>query len=1098
MIKHPNITLKWHYFLSVVLLTGCANENATIERAAIYFEPVPDSRTGITFSNDLHHTNDLNIIEYLYYYNGGGVAVGDINNDGLEDIYLSANQKPDKLYLNLGDLQFRDITEQAGLKVDSTWSTGVTMEDVNNDGLLDIYVSKVSGYKGLTGHNLLYINKGNNSFEEASTSYGLNFSGLSTQGVFFDYDNDGDMDLYQMNHSIHTPRSYGTVDLRLEKDVLAGDRLYENQLNEGKPSFVDVTEKSGIYSSALGYGLALAASDINDDGWMDIYVGNDFHENDYLYINNGDATFKESSKDYFGHTTRFTMGVDIADLNNDGLLDVFTLDMMPFDKEILMKSAGEDTDKVAQIKLNYGFNNQYARNVMQLNKGDETFFDVALMTKTYASDWSWSSLIQDYDNDGLSDIYITNGIFKRPNDLNYINLLSNSNMSKYSQTKQDEVEKKLIDEMPTINIPNVVYRNKGNMEYEMLTEKAGMQPSYSNGAAYSDLDNDGDLDIITNNINQKAQILENISDTDKKHNYVSFSLKGDAILKNPLGSSISLYGNGKHYLKELIVVKGFQSSSSRKLHFGLGPISTIDSVQIKWTDGTFQVLKGVDPNQHYTISKNSNALIERIEDEIVPQKKSILEPFPFVHLENNYLDYDREGLMPEKLSTEGPALVVADFNNDGIMDIYVGGAKYQSSGLFIGKADGSFTISKEGDLARDAIYEDVDATVLDIDNDGDLDLYVMSGGNEIIEGSDYLEDRIYINDGKALFKRLPLDLIKTNGGSISAADFNGDGYDDLFIGNRSIPGGYGLSPNSYILENNGDGQYNIIEQQRMGMVTDSQWEDLNNDGYLDLVVVGDWMPITVYLNQGDNTFKNATQELGLQHSHGFWNSVTVADLDHDGKKDILAGNAGLNSKWQASVENPVKLYLDDFDGNEQLDPIIFYTFFGNYVPFASKDKLVGQLPMLKKRYFDYEKFSGVSGIEDLIGIEEKDVLETKKVTELRSMVYLQKEKEFKAVPLPKKAQISSIEDIFFDAASNQIIFVGNYLDYVTELGQSNASTGGIVKMDDIGNISFINFLDLPARLNARKIEPIDENRFIVVSNNDQTYLLDLTNKTVKE
>ncbi len=1078
-----------------LLLASCSKTKDEIptEKAAIYFHSVPSDSSGIDFSNDLQHLDDLNIIEYLYYYNGGGVAIGDINNDGLDDIYLSANQTLDRLYLNLGNLKFKDITEEAGMALDSTWSTGVTMEDVNNDGFLDIYVSKVGNYKSLKAHNLLYINNGDGSFTESSAQYGLDFSGFSTQASFFDYDNDGDMDMYLMNHSIHTPRSYGNISIRQQKDSLAGDRFFENRLDEGHIEFVDVTEAANIYISALGYGLALTTADINKDGFIDVYVGNDFHEDDYLYINQGDKTFKESRSNYLDHTARFTMGVDIADINNDLLPDIFTLDMMPFDHEIFLKSGGEDSDKVSQIKKKFGFGIQYARNTLQLNRSNQSFSDIALMTETHATDWSWSPLIQDFDNDGLQDIYVTNGIYKRPNDLNYINYLSNVDFAKYDQTKQNEIEIKLIDQMPTINIPNVLFRNKGSLEFERLTNASGLQPSYSNGAAYGDLDNDGDLDIVVNNINQKALVLENKSPDQAQNNFISFELIGDETYRNPTGSKLYLYANGKKFYKELTATKGFQSSSSHRLHFGLGSIEEIDSVKIQWLDGGKQIEKNLAVNQHHSIKRN--ALGAQLENHHpLDEKDEEITTFPYIHIENNYLDYEREILMPEKLSSEGPCLLKADFNDDGLDDVFVGSSKYKSPTLFIQQRNGTFLKDRKSEFIKDVAYEDVDATTFDLDNDGDLDLYIMSGGNEKVEGDPSLEDRIYINDGNGIFSRLKIDLIKTNGGSVSSGDFNGDGFTDLFIGNRSIPGGYGLSPTSYILENNGKGSFRVVVQSSMGMITDSQWAYINDDDLLDLVLVGDWMPITILINQGDSKFVDKTKAYGLDKTHGMWNTVWVTDLDGDGKNDILGGNAGLNIKFKASPERPLKLYIDDFDENTQPDPIIFYDFFGNYVPFASKDRLAEQLPSLKKRFLGYEEFSKISTITDLTGWQEKDILEVKAIYEMQSMAFFQSDSTFQGVSLPKEAQLSTIEDFHVDTDKDlnlRIVFVGNYLDYTTELGQSSSNSGGILTFTEDGTFNFVDYLPLPPSLNAREILKISENTFLVIANNDRSYTFNL-------
>ncbi|MFP2995743.1 VCBS repeat-containing protein [Spongiivirga sp. MCCC 1A20706] len=1090
-MNHFNFKLIVSFFTTLLVL-GCSKEqvkeNETSSKSPIYFNEVNPDSSGVLFSNDLYHKSDLNIIEYLYYYNGGGVAIGDINNDGLEDIYFTANQKPDKLYLNKGNLTFEDITENAGIKIDSTWSSGVTMADVNNDGYLDIYVSKVGNYKSLKSVNQLYLNNGDTTFTESAKEYGLDFSGFSTQASFFDYDQDGDLDMYLMNHSIHTPRSYGNIKKRKQKDSLSGDILYENQLEKKIKGFVDVTDSAGIYSSALGYGLALITSDIDNDGLVDIYVGNDFHENDYLYINQGDKTFKEESEKLLNSTSRFTMGVDTGDLNEDLKTDIFTLDMMPDDAEIFLKSGGEDTDKVSQIKENFGFQTQYARNHMQLG-GDSNFSDVALLTNTHASDWSWSALIEDYDNDGINDIFVTTGIYKRPNDLDYINYLSSVNFASYDQTKLDEIEKELIDQMPTLSIANAIFKNNGRLQFTKLSENAGLKPSYSNGAAIADLDNDGDIDIAVNNINQTASILENRSHSSKR-NFVSFSLKGNEEYFNVLGTKIKVYTGGGKFVKELTGSRGFQSSSTHKIHFGLGSYTKIDSIKIFWPDGKLQTEKNVPVNQENLITRTTNL---KSSDQ-KSNKDLSYEIFPFTHLENNYLDYEQEALIPEKLSMEGPAVVHDDFNGDGVSDLFIGNSKNQIAQLYIND-NGNYVRINKSQFAIDQFSEDVDAASFDFDNDGDLDIYVISGGNDKVEGDFSLQDKVYINDGTGNFKKLKSILPATNGGSISVGDFNNDGFDDLFIGSRSMPGGYGLSPYSFILKNTGKNSFEILKKERFGMITDSEWADVNGDSLIDLILVGDWMPVTILINNGDDTFINKTAELGLGDTNGMWNTIEIADIDSDGKVDIIAGNAGLNMKWKASKEKPVKLYIDDFDNNEQPDPIIFYDLNGTYVPFASKDKLASQMPFIKKKFTSYSDFSKVNTIEDLTGKKENEILETRYIKELRSMVFYNKSTKFDAMPLPVEAQMSSIEDIIVvpeEKGTLKLIYVGNNNRYVTELGNNNSNAGGVFyNYNNSNSFSAHHKLPIPANINSRKIVKIGNQRYLVIVNNDKSYTFEL-------
>ena len=1075
------------YILTLLTIQGCTRDNTNSDELSVKFESLSSELTGINFNNKLESKTDLNIIEYLYYYNGGGVGILDVNNDGLDDIFFSGNEVGDELYLNEGDMKFKNITESAGINSEINWSTGVAIADVNNDGLVDIYVSTVSDYKNLRGHNRLYVNNGDLTFTEISKEIGLDFVGFGTQASFFDYDNDGDLDVYLLNHSIHTPRNYGRANKRYEKDLKSGDRLYENLLNEGNFKFVEVTKKSGIYSSSLGYGLAISTIDINQDGYIDIYVGNDFHENDYLYMNNGDKTFSEVSKEKLSHTSRFTMGVDISDINGDLIQDIFTLDMMPYQSDIFMKSGGEDSDKVSQIKKDYGYNEQLARNHMQLGTNEGTFKEVALITNTYATDWSWSVLIEDFDNDTDNDIFISNGIYKRPNDLDFINFQSNILYENYRED-ENKLEKDLIDQMPMLKIPNILFSQKSNYDFEMLGESIGIPPSYSNGSAVSDLDNDGDLDIVSNNINDKAQILENRSEKFKK-SFIQFNIKNNNGSPS-LGTQIIAYTGNKKMMKEITGSRGYASSSSSRVHFGLSNYNKVDSIEIKWINGITNKYYDLDVNQIHEISPNIENINLNTSNLI---SVSNIKEFSYKHVENNYLDYEREPLMPERLSIEGPAYISSDFNGDGIKDLFIGGAKLQSPELLIQNIDGSFKKIKNIVFEQDSQFEDIDAEAFDFDQDGDMDIYVMSGGNEYVDGDSNLMDRLYINNGNGLFNKFPANLPSTNGGSISSADFNNDGYPDLFIGSRSIPGGYGLSPISVIVKSapETDSYFEVVAQSPLGMVTDSKYTDINNDNILDLVVVGDWMPITILIGEGDNKFSNQTTAYGLANTSGFWNTIEITDLNNDGKKDMIAGNSGLNHKLKASIENPVKIYLDDFDENTSLDPIIFYNFFGNPVPFASRDKLVNSLPYLKKKFLKYNDFVKAKNIELLT--EKDKIFETKSIFEMRSMAFIQNEENiFNSSPLPSPLQLSSIEDFYID--DDKIYYVGNYSGNVSELGPSLSNPGGVLIGFDGYNYDSHKSLGLPLNYEARHIDKINKNSLLIIGNNNSSYTLNLIEK----
>jgi len=1027
-------------FLSIIAFS------CSVEKSEPLFRLLPHDETGVTFKNSVSSSPDFNILEYLYFYNGGGVATGDVNNDGLVDLFFTSNQSSNKLYLNLGDLKFEDISESAGIVGKGSWSTGVTMADVNADGLLDIYVSHVGDYKEAQGQNELYINNGDNTFSESAEKYGLAFKGFSTQASFFDYDRDGDLDMYLLNHSVKNPAVFAEASARYKPDN-GGDRLFQNQAAQDAEGFIDITDQAGIYSSAIGFGLGVAISDINNDGWADIYVSNDFTENDYLYINQQDGTFKEELEQRISHTSRFSMGNEIADLNNDGLGEIITTDMLPSNPEIWKKSVVEDKSEVYKIKLGYGYGHQYVRNTLQRNLGNGQFSDLSLFTNTFASDWSWSPLIFDMDNDGYQDIHITNGIYKRPNDLDYLNYQSTSNDVR--QRSQDELEEFLVETLPTVQIPNYAGRNLGEFKVEDISKTWGLsQSTYSNGSAYADLDNDGDLELIINNIEQEAFIYENLS---KDNGYLKLNFKGPRLNPFGIGAKVTVNMGDQELTRENFNTRGFQSSVSPNLHFGLGKSKTIDELTVIWPDGKTQNLSNQAINQTLILDYKNAQQANGPTTNPSPQLLSVVtNPFGFEHTEDDFTDFDREYLIPRQFNHEGPALAVADVNQDGLDDVYFGGARDQAGELWVQQAEGIFTPQPSPIFSQLAKAEDVAAAFFDADGDGDQDLYVSTGGNESEEGQLFSYDRLYLNDGRGNFRFSPAALpqIGSQGKTIAIADVDGDNDLDVFVGSNVVSGAYGKNPQQYLLINNGRGLFKneintrIAKSNELGMLNASQWIDFDQDGDQDLLHAGEWTSVQLLENDGTGKFEPKEVD-AFDQSNGWWFSLKVGDINNDGLADFVAGNLGLNNKLKSSIDQPVSLYLRDFDDNGQTDPFLFHFQEGIESPFATRDDLVKQMAGIKKLHPDYKSYAQITGPEDLLGNDFKDQTLVKRAYTFSSKAFINKgDGQFEVLELPDEAQFSSamdfmIKDLNGDNYSDLLVFGNNYT-FRNDYGRSDA------------------------------------------------------------
>ncbi len=1026
------------------------------------FSLLQAKETGISFSNNIVETDSLNYFNYPYMYMGGGVSAGDINNDGLVDLFFTANMKSNTLYLNNGDFKFEDISVSAGIEGDDRWVTGTTMVDINNDGYLDIYVS-VSG-KGENRNNLLYINNKDNTFTERAEEYGIDDNGHTTQSTFFDYDNDGDLDIYLANY----PPTPFKSPVSLYKHKANNPKIEESDIlyrNNGDDTFTDVTIESGI----LNFGLSLSATigDFNNDGWKDIYVSNDFDSADYLYMNNRDGTFLETAGNTLNHTAQYGMGVDIADFNNDMLIDIAQVDMTPEDNR-RSKANMASMNPVGFTKMvDAGLNYQYMQNCLQLNrgvdeKGNPVFSEVSRLAGIATTDWSWSVLFADLDNDGWKDIAISNGTRRDINNRDYFNNLKARNHFGGVKLTAEEIQK-----IPSEKVSNYVYKNTGNYTFKNVVEEWGWEEkTFSNGAIYADLDNDGDLDYVVNNIDQQVSVYRN--NNSSNNNYLNINLKGPENNINAIGAKVQIISKNLKQHNELTLSRGFQSSVAPEIHFGLGQETLVDQVKVVWPDGSVSKIKDVKANQNLVINFSSEKQSKEqvVKDQITFKTVNLDSlQIDFKHQENKYNDYFFEPLLPHKTSMLGSGVAVSDVNGDGLEDFYIGGASKQSGALYIQNSEGKFRKSNIDIWKLDADKEDIGALFFDADNDGDKDLYVVSGGNEQLAINDStFQDRLYLNDGTGNFTKGAQNLpkINTSGGRVKAGDYDADGDLDLFVTGRLVVGKYPWPAKSYILKNENGIFRDVTSQlapefEELGMITDANWTDFDGNGTLDLMIVGEWTPILFYSNI-NGEFKNVTKHIGLENTNGWWSSITQDDFDNDGDIDYVVGNLGLNYKYKASVSEPFEVYADDFDKNDRKDIVLSYYNFGKLFPVRGKSCSSQQIPSLKKKFEDYGSFA-VAGVEEVYGEQELKNAEIHYKAYNFASSYIENlgKGTFKLSKLPNEAQFSSVNQIVSRDVDNDgfkdLVIAGNLYASEIETPRNDSGIGVYLKGNGKGEFS---------------------------------------------
>jgi enediyne biosynthesis protein E4 len=1083
--------LKMFYILSIFFLLSSCNDNTLFELK---------NNTGIQFSNKLSPTPSLNILTYLYYYNGAGIASGDFNNDGLIDLYFTGNQVQDRLYLNKGDFKFEDITQKTNIDNSSGWTTGVTLVDINNDGLLDIYICKVGNYQNIKGQNLLYINQGVTKegyprFSENANVYNLDIVSFSTQASFFDYDLDGDLDMFLLNHSVFPNRTYGKGSNRYQIDSLSGDKLFKNE--EGK--FIDTSKESGIFQGKIGYGLGMSISDVNNDGYPDIYIGNDFFENDYLYINKKDGTFKEiisNNETKLGHTTHYSMGNDIADLNNDGFTDIISLDMLPDNIEMYKTSGSEFNNQIYNQYLKKGYQPQYMQNTLHLNLGNSSFSEIAFASGIAATDWSWAPLIVDFDNDGFKDVFITNGIKGATNDMDFISYIANDKIQKQINKGMSQEDLAFTKELPEKKVPNYFFKNNTNLTFSNVTNQWFKNlPSFSNGAVYADLDNDGDLDIVVNNVNDNAFVIENKSESNTKNNFLKIKFNGSPKNRFGIGAKVIVYLDSISISNENFLSRGYLSAVAPELTIGIGKRVLADSITIIWPRGKYQTLKNIKHNSSITLNYiDATGNFYSRQQQLKGLLKNIDSLIKFKHQELPSYEYNREPLIPYSKGFEGPKIAIVDINDDGLDDVYIGGAKRQLGALFMQNKNGSFSISLQESFEEDKINEDTDNLFFDADNDGDQDLLVVSGGNEFKSGA-ALEPRLYLNDNGLFSLSNTFNGFEINASVVKAFDFDTDGDLDIVIGANALPQQFGKSAKNYLFENDGKGNFkdisttNAPEFSNIGLIEDIEIVDLNDDKIPDIITVGHWMPISIFINDGKQ-FK-LQENNNLLNTNGWWNTIKAKDFDNDGDVDFVAGNWGLNTRLKASIKEPLQLYRNDFDDNGSVEQIVTYYAQGKETVFSSKDELTKQLPVLNKKFLSYSEFAKAN-FSDIFNADKIKSAYKKQVYELASCYFENTGNgTFNMRKLPFLAQASSIKTLCLDDFNNDgyldILIAGNDYQISTQLGRLDAFHGILLLNDQKGFFTLQNNQSFDISGQARDIKKLKVNgieHFIISINNN--------------